>query len=338
MRKFRLSMLLFILLNSLSPGVQATPQEEDLIIYEGARYYTSKLPDLSEALLQTKMPEFIWFSTANWNGYRASWAIIDKQLYLVGVEGTVKNDDGARFHSSQELFPDIVFPFKVTNYSGDIVLGGRSPDDDIRDENGDVLKVKKIILKIENGQVNDQAREIINPDQVAREKSKQLLHKNGVIDLFGELFSFSEMWFCKYSSTSVDFDGPECSVHLTPRKICPIPCVIECAFAVTGDDEVDVKITPLQIHDALTACMINPVVLERIKAVKGTGFRMRITGDRLHWSTRKLQELYTTTTTTEGRLKGEELKHWVYLIIDGKEPRYTSLYLNIKSGDIIFDN
>jgi hypothetical protein len=106
----------------------ATTQEPDLIIVEGHRYYTYKLPSLKDAFPDTKMPEFVMLHTGNYKGYRATWAITQGQLMLVGVEGKIKGDESHRLHRSKELFPKITFPHLVTTFTGTLELDGDSDD------------------------------------------------------------------------------------------------------------------------------------------------------------------------------------------------------------------
>ena len=106
----------------------ATIQETDLIIVEGHRYYGDKLPSLKEAFPERILPEFVMLSTANYKGYRATWAVVQGQLVLVGIEGKIKGDGSHRLHRSGELFPEITFPHRVTSFTGTLALRGDSAD------------------------------------------------------------------------------------------------------------------------------------------------------------------------------------------------------------------
>ena len=80
----------------------ATTQEQDLLILEGACYYTCKLPSLADSLPGVAIPKFRMLTTANYKGYRATWAVIDGQLFLIGVEGKTEGTGGKRMQSMNE--------------------------------------------------------------------------------------------------------------------------------------------------------------------------------------------------------------------------------------------
>lgn len=129
-----------------------TPQEPDLLILEGQRIYTSSLPSLEEALPDITFPEFTMISTANYKGYRATWATFQKQLYLVGLEGRVEgNDDLLRNH---DLVPEHSFPIKVTGWSGEIVQTNRSSSLDGETRKWTDIE-KTTTITVEKGMVTD---------------------------------------------------------------------------------------------------------------------------------------------------------------------------------------
>ena len=131
----------------------ATPQERDLIVLEGARYYTYRLPSLAECLPGVDIPTFVPMTTADGKGYRATWAIIDSQLFLIGVEGMTQETAGRRKLSTPELFPKVTFPFKVIAFSGEIRLKGR-PLDYVIGENR-ITYTDRLVLQLKNGMVVD---------------------------------------------------------------------------------------------------------------------------------------------------------------------------------------
>jgi len=100
----------------------ATTQEKDMLVLEGAKYYTYDVPSLGECLPGVEISMFRMLTTANYKGYRSTWAVINRQLFLIGVEGKTKETKGKRMLSTPELFPKVAFPFKVTAFSGRIEL------------------------------------------------------------------------------------------------------------------------------------------------------------------------------------------------------------------------
>jgi len=149
-----MSVVIFAL---IATSVSATEQEKDILILEGATYYTHELPPLKMALPGIPIPDFQMITTANWSGYRASWAVIDQQLYLIGVEGKLKSDGGSRVYGSGELFPGVKFPYKVTTFSETVTLDGRREDYVLR---GNVLTyTDKMHIQFGKGKLTKITRE-----------------------------------------------------------------------------------------------------------------------------------------------------------------------------------
>ena len=98
---------------------RGTTQEMDLLIFEGRRLFSAGLPRLDQAFPGITFPKFIPLSTANYKGYRATWATFEKQLYLVGLEARVKGHSGLMRNGA--VIPGHKFPLKVTDWSGRIV-------------------------------------------------------------------------------------------------------------------------------------------------------------------------------------------------------------------------
>jgi len=109
------SILIFMLMSTFQTF--ATTQEEDLLIVHGRRIYTHDMPDLKTAFPNFKIPEFVMISTGNYKGYVATWAVFDKELFLVGIYGQLKGKNSL-IHD-KEVF-DVPFPIKVVGWSGTI--------------------------------------------------------------------------------------------------------------------------------------------------------------------------------------------------------------------------
>jgi hypothetical protein len=120
----RLRLLACFLVGLVTESVLATDQEPDLLIFEGQRIYTHSLPALSKAFPDITFPEFSMISTANYSGYRATWATFQKQLYLVGLEARV--DGKTELSHNGELLPAHAFPLKVQRWSGTIAQTAKS--------------------------------------------------------------------------------------------------------------------------------------------------------------------------------------------------------------------
>lgn len=142
-----------VLICALAQHALATRQEKDMIVLEGARYFTYDLPSLGECLPGVKIPKFRALTTANWKGYRSTWAVINGQLFLIGVEGKTKETKQKRMLSTPELFPNVTFPFKVTAFSGRIELKGRTLDYVIKGNT--ITHTDKLVLEFKNGRMVD---------------------------------------------------------------------------------------------------------------------------------------------------------------------------------------
>ena len=113
MRTF-LALPLVLLFSFLS--ATATEQEADLIILEGEKIYADQSPGLKDAFPSLDLPEFSEISTANYKGYRPTWATFDGHLYLVGLEARIKGESGLLGNS--KVLKGVKFPIPVTEWSG----------------------------------------------------------------------------------------------------------------------------------------------------------------------------------------------------------------------------
>jgi hypothetical protein len=98
---------------------------------------------------------------------------------------------------------------------------------------------------------------------------------------------------------------------------------------------LEVSLTPQEITSTFEQAFRHPFVAKRFRTGGATGIRLRIQGDRLHWNTPELIDF--VEKITGAKPKETELSHWAYLIIDAESPRYTSIYFNTKTGEIILE-
>ena len=145
------NLLMLIAFGLFPSSALSTIQERDLLILEGQRIYTNSIR-LHDAFPDIKFPEFSMISTANWGGYRATWATFQKQLYLVGLEARV--DGMKKLSRNNEIIPKHSFPLKVTTWSGSVVQVERSSSLDVDTMNWtDITETTTISVK--NGVVKD---------------------------------------------------------------------------------------------------------------------------------------------------------------------------------------
>ena len=86
-----------------------TAQTGENISYKGATYSMCSEPLSDFAAMGGKLPEFIWPSTDLWRGYIGDWEVVDDRLYLVGLEGELKDGTKATIESVFPGYPDRVF-------------------------------------------------------------------------------------------------------------------------------------------------------------------------------------------------------------------------------------
>ena len=102
------------------------------------------------------------------------------------------------------------------------------------------------------------------------------------------------------------------------------------------DNQIVASITPTAIIGAIESAFNHPFVAKRFSDGGATALRLRIQGDRLHWNTPELIDFIEKITGAKPR--EDDLGHWAYFIIDAEFPRYTSMYFNTKTGEIILED
>ncbi len=331
-RKFISSVLIATLLcSSVSQG---TIQEQDLIIYEGARYYTYTTPTLEESVPNISMPKFEMLHSANYKGYRASWAVIDAQLYLIGIEGKLKGRKEDGLLNSRQIFPDLEFPLKIKGYNGTVSFDGRSEDYTMR--NGELIETIEIELLFKNGVVLDARRETINRKKIAREQGGALFETSSFRDDFEKHFIVSDV---TAGNGSVFYtDNPEWRAHLEPIKPLQYDLMIEAVFPVKNIEFIDVKFSAEEILHCASVFMKHPYVVDKFENDNAARIRMRISGDRLHWwHTSKLKSYLDLGKRLD--LDISDAKEWGIYILDPKEgSKYSTLYFDHKNEILMYVN
>lgn len=134
-----------------------------------------------------------------------------------------------------------------------------------------------------------------------------------------------------YSDCSLQ--GKTWTAELRPRKEMKPDVGIRIVLPVVDEKRIEASVTPKDMLAAVDVALKHPFVAKRFVSGGATGIRLRTQGDRLHWNTPELIE-YITKLTGASPKEGE-LGHWAYFIVDANEPRYTSMYLNTRTGEII---
>lgn len=86
-----------------------TAQVSEHLVYEGKSYALCSFPLEGYFTLAGHKPEFERPHTACWRGYVGRWEVLDRRLYLVGLQAWLKNGD--KVTGTDFLFPG--FPERV---------------------------------------------------------------------------------------------------------------------------------------------------------------------------------------------------------------------------------
>jgi len=122
--------------------------------------------------------------------------------------------------------------------------------------------------------------------------------------------------------------------RLTPKEDFKHDTSINLITSVDNSGQIKLTITAQEILDAITQVYAHPFVAERFS--KGAeGIRLRMQGEYLHWNTPELKKFLQAT---KGSVPADsDLKYWGYFIIDAKDPRYTGIYFNYKTGELMYE-
>jgi hypothetical protein len=193
------------------------------------------------------------------------------------------------------------------------------------------------ILKTDIDEGAKSSRELrTERESEAEKKGRDLFEASDFRKSFEEQFHLSHIEAGNGKIYGVYFEDPEWSADLTPIKRYSQPCEVSVVFPIKGDKKIEVSIEPKEIDAALDASLSHPFVMKRFADGGATGLRLRITGDRLHWNSPELEKFlakFSGAKPTPG-----ELRNWAYLIIDAKEPRFTSIYFNTKTKELIYED
>lgn len=141
------------------------------------------------------------------------------------------------------------------------------------------------------------------------------------------------------SMSSVHFDGPEWCAYLEPKKALAFPVQVGAVIPVVKGDELAFEISPEELLGALERLVAHPWVKtrwEEDEETRPSGIRVRITGDRLHWDTGELLGLFKLSGKYPSKnIDVKALRPWCQAIVDEPGQRYTSLFFNVQTGDLI---
>ena len=180
-------------------------------------------------------------------------------------------------------------------------------------------------------------REIWAEKQAAANKrGQELFQASAFREEFERHFEITGVEAMRGSYSGCSLEGPAWVAKFTPKQKYEYEASVDPVFPIRADNRVEVSLTPQEITSAFEQAFKHPFVAKRFKTGGATGIRLRIQGDRLHWDTPELVD--SIEKITGAKPKEAELGHWAYLIIDAKDPRFTSIYFNTKTGEIILED
>lgn len=86
-----------------------TAQLAENLRYEGKQEFMCTTPLCDFFAMGGTQPKFMPMNTACWRGYVGQWEIVDNRLYLVGLEGMLRDGSEASVATIFPDFPDRVF-------------------------------------------------------------------------------------------------------------------------------------------------------------------------------------------------------------------------------------
>lgn len=179
-------------------------------------------------------------------------------------------------------------------------------------------------------------REIWEAEEaVDQKKGVDLLRDWPLRGRYEAAFAISEVKADYGWTSGVWFQDTQWNANFVPRKTYKRPCWTDAVFLV-GDKGIVADITPEEIDESITKVLEHPFVQDFFKRHGAEGIRQRITGDRLHWDTPELDK-WLTQARGKG-LEKESPRYWSGFIIDADNPRYTSIYHNSKTGELLYED
>lgn len=167
------------------------------------------------------------------------------------------------------------------------------------------------------------------------ERGKKLLAEGSFRMEFEQAFAFDDISASNGSIYRMHFKGSYWSADLKPRIPLAYPCEVNVVFPIKLE-KIECGLTASEVMNALQKCLAHPAVRERLEKQGAQGLRLRVAGNRLHWSTDDLQELLSKRKLALAQ--EAELKAWAEFIIDVKAHEFASGFLNVATEQLIWDD
>jgi len=178
--------------------------------------------------------------------------------------------------------------------------------------------------------------EIFEAEGVAEnERGKKLLSESSFREEFEQTFTVEDVSASNGSIYGMHFGGAHWSADLKPKIPLAHPCEVNVVFPIRLE-KIDCSPKAPEILQVLQKCLAHPAVRKRLEQQGAKGLRLRVAGDRLHWSTDDLQELLSKRKLAPAQ--ETELKSWAGFIIDVKAHEFASGFLNVATGQLIWED
>jgi hypothetical protein len=175
----------------------------------------------------------------------------------------------------------------------------------------------------------------------AKLKGEKLLNSSSFKKDFEKVFTISQVEAPNsrrgLRRGGILFSEPEWRADLVPRVQLGLPGTVSAIFPIFDKDGLKVTLSREEILEALKKAVSHPFVRDSFTKKDGRELYLRITGDRLHWNASELQHLLTGVRKQAA--SETELRDWAEITIEFKNGSLPiSLFLNVKSGEILYED
>jgi hypothetical protein len=174
----------------------------------------------------------------------------------------------------------------------------------------------------------------LRKQEIAQEKvGLDLLHISAIREDYEKNFIISDVQVDGKKIASVHFSAPEWRATLTPREPSPPPIVVVATFPIK-EGKLKVSLTAPEIKAAIGKALAHLYFIRYLKEPPANPFILKITGDRMHWDTPRLQRLHRRLTGRE--IPAKELKFWAEIEYAPGMASTGTVFINLNTGEAIY--
>ncbi len=165
----------------------------------------------------------------------------------------------------------------------------------------------------------------LTQDDIRKTPAYEMLEASPTLSPFADLFEVSDLLAGDWHTAGVYLSGaPEWSGRFVPKSEVGCPAMARLVFQIGTDEIVHAGLTPQEVLDALREVCGTLFVRELVNGADSGRVRLRAAGDRLHWSTKKV-ERYRSILRQNG-IETPSAKSWMKFILDLRDGAMISLY------------